>query len=227
MIKKALLTATILALVTTATASELQVDEIQINEPIHGGETVEEQVTVSWNGDTDTVAYLQSQVEAENTSVEGFNVSYGNNPLVVPENGQTTTEMIIEADYYLKPDNFTIITEASTEVDKEVQYRDSGGGTDYVYTTTEEGDLNKSKEEELREKVNETVDQNLKLQKELEALRERLQEVNSTDDSDRPAVNQTQGNQTQNETTQLDPDNEEQETSLVGLIVELILGWLS
>jgi len=207
----------------SASATQIEVQPSQYSFDMMAGDSYSQELQVTWNGDNPTALTASTDIAAESTGPEGFNISYSDNPVAFLPGETRTVQVGIDSSEALKTDDYTFTTEFSTSVTVD----DDESDTEYYYTTTVEGDLNKSKEEELREKVNETVDQNLKLQKELEALRERLQQLNSTDDIDRPAVNQTQEDQTQNETTQLDPDNEEQETSLVGLIVELILGWLS
>lgn len=219
MLKKALITATILALVSTATATQLQVEDVNINQPIHGGETLQKDVTVSWSGDTSTVAYLESNVDAENTNVQGIYVSYINNPLVVPSNGETTTSMVIKADYYLKPDNFTITTTASTEVEKEIEYRYS---EEEVYKV--KGDLNSTEETYLRNRLNSTVERNQMLEERIDYLNEKVSRLESlitenNTEPDQPVDrNQTNGNESGNQTEEKSDEEPDETGFFQGLI---------
>lgn len=214
----ALLFAAALVFAGTASAANLQVEEISIEDDLHGGEQIQKEIVLSWSGETDTVAHLTPIIEAEDTDSEGLKVTYSENPVIVPENEKARVTMSVSADYYIKPDNFTIGTEAVTSVDKEtetdVRYREE---ETTVVRTVPEGSLNESEEEELQEAVNRSLKENRRLEDKIARMYQDIKEL--TQDSNESG----QGNESSN----FEPGgNEKQDSSIISKLFEFLFGWL-
>lgn len=204
-----------LLLISTASASELGVEEIQFESPVYGGQTVEKDFSLSWNGQTDTVAHINASVEGG--SENGVNLSLAENPVIVPADGETEATLILSADYFVEPENFTVNVEASTNVEKEVEYRDSdsggGGGTIVIDSDEEEG--------QSEEESNESDEGN---SSEIDRLRDRLDESDSENKRLRERIESLENNASKNNSDSATDDVEETEQSYLLLILLLALG---
>ena len=201
--KRLTVAALTLMFIASATATQIEVQPSQYSFDMTAGDMYSQDLQVTWNGNNPTALTASTNIEAENTDSEGFNISYSDNPIAFLSGETRNIQVKIDSSEALKASNYTFSTEFSTSVTVDDNDGGGGGGTDYVYRTKEVGDLNESQEKQLKEKVNETVDQNLKLQKELEALTERLQKLNTSDSNENPETNQSN-----NQTTETKPDTE-------------------
>ena len=187
---------TALLLVSTASASELGVQGIEFDSPVYGGETVEKDFTISWSGETDTVAHINASIEGG--SPDGVNLSLPENPVIVPADGEKDATLLLAADYFVRPENLSINVEASTDVETEteVEYRDSesGDGRTIVIDSDEgqgqeeeEGDEseegNNTKINRLRERLNQSDSENERLRDRIESLEDNSSENNNQSDN--------------------------------------------
>jgi len=208
---------TALLLVSTASASELGVEEIQFDSPIYGGETVEKDFALSWSGETDTVAHINASIEGG--SENEVNLSLAENPVIVPADGDKKATLILAADYFVRPENLSINVEASTNVEREteVEYRDSdsgGGGGTIVIDSDKEGG-------QSEEESNESDESN---SYEIDRLRDRLNQSDSENQRLRDRIESLENNASENNSDSATDEVEETEQSYLLLILLLALG---
>lgn len=186
MIRKAILALALLLVVSTASASELGVENVEFESPIYGGETVEKDFKLSWKGETDTVAHINASLEDRSSDTNRLNLSLAENPVIVPAGGETEATLILAADYFVEPENFTVNVEASTNVEKEVEYRGrgSGGGNSIIIdgdSSSEEDSSNETSR--LREELNRSESEKERLEDKIEELENNITESSNDSES--------------------------------------------
>lgn len=103
-----------LALIFLASVSSAQisVNPSKLHLDMVSGDTYEENITINWDGDSQCVGYITTEITPDG---EGITVTYDENPIIL-DPGDNEVEMIVETDVALSPDNYTITTSV------EVQY---------------------------------------------------------------------------------------------------------
>ncbi len=114
-----------IALISLVSAEVITI-EPSILEPfsIYSGESITRNITIKTDGNY--LVYLSWDVEGNSSDMEGFYVDY-ESPIQV--NQEKEVSINLSAAYNFFPDSFTIILDASTEIEKPtVIYRGGGGG---------------------------------------------------------------------------------------------------
>lgn len=88
---------------------------------VYAGDTVSQQLRVSWKGDTSVVAKMMSNLEAEDTNSTGINATFSDTYLILQPGETTFTTLQVSTDPGLVPDNFTVSSRAKVEVPVEVR----------------------------------------------------------------------------------------------------------
>lgn len=126
MIRKALIVAAMLSLVATASA-EIQMEDIEFESPVYGGETLERDVIISWTGEQDATVNLNSSLSPD---TDRINLSLSQNQLEISSGGQETITMFLETDYFIQSQSINVSLEASSNVEEvEEEESSSSGGS--------------------------------------------------------------------------------------------------
>ncbi|GAH70991.1 unnamed protein product, partial [marine sediment metagenome] len=119
---------------TSMASAEIIVSPETIHVYLTGGDTVTEQITITWKGEAAVVAFIETEITPDD---EGIDITYSEDPVVLYPGTPNTIDMTISTVINIAPGNYTITTLIFTEVEKWIEYRDRGGGTTTIYETVE------------------------------------------------------------------------------------------
>jgi len=117
---------------SSVASAEITVSPETMQLYLTGGDVVTEQITITWKGETATVAFIETEITPDG---KGINVTYSEDPVVLYPGAPKTIDITIATAINIAPGNYTITTLIFTEVEKWIEYR--GGDTTTIYETVE------------------------------------------------------------------------------------------
>lgn len=126
----------ILLLLGGTASADIEISQSSIELNLVGGDTVTEGIIITWTGETVIVGFIETDIIPDE---EGINVAYSENPVILYPNVPRVVNMTIATAINIVPDNYVIITQVFTDIEKVIEYRD--GGTRIVYKTVKVEDV--------------------------------------------------------------------------------------
>lgn len=169
------LTAAVLLIAAPAAAQELTLEPETFEKDVVAGETIEENLSISWSGDFPVVAQLSADYKTSNgdDASEGFTTNFSSNPVAVYHTDSTNVDVVIETHPALNEDSYSITLEAKTEL-QDTSSDDSGssGGS---------GGSGSTSSLVLNTSTGETIDRDgvLSLQETIDKLKEEREGLNN------------------------------------------------
>ncbi len=138
-------------------SAQIEVSPPTIELDLIGGDTVTEQIIITWKGEAAVVGFIETDITPDG---EGINVTYSENPVILYPGIPKTLDMTINISINIMPGNYTIEMVALTEIDEIIKYE-----TIYktIYAFIDVENLTKINElmktiQQLQEEINQTTD---------------------------------------------------------------------
>jgi hypothetical protein len=150
----------VLLLSNIISASSIIVDPDAIVIDQFGGETVTEQITFTWTGETAVVGFIETEILPDG---EGVTVTYSENPVILIPDVPKVIDMTIAVALNIMPGNYTIDTVVLTEIEEIIKYKTIHKTTyETIYRTIDIENLTRVNElitiiQQLQEKINQTT----------------------------------------------------------------------